>query len=197
VETLATKPASLSWSEAAGLPLAGLAAHRAIVDVLAVQRGEHVLIHGASGGVGSLAAQLALHRGAIVYGTGSPSSHDYLRSLGIAPFARGSDVARSLLSSAPAGLDAALDCVGRNALQTAHEAMRPEARIASIAGQEDGVPMVYARMDPNALNKLARLAGRGALCIRVAATYPLEKAAEAQRMLAGPHAPGKIVLEMA
>jgi Zn-dependent alcohol dehydrogenase len=69
VRMLAAKPAALSWEQAAALPLAGLTAYRAVVHALQVREGDTVLIHGAAGGVGSLAAQIALARGATVIGS--------------------------------------------------------------------------------------------------------------------------------
>ena len=77
VETLVRKPRTASWPEAAGLPLAGLTAYRAIVQTLNVEPGETVLIHGAAGGVGVLAAQLALARASRVIGAASMGHHDF------------------------------------------------------------------------------------------------------------------------
>jgi NADPH:quinone reductase-like Zn-dependent oxidoreductase len=74
---------------AAGLPLAGLTAYRAIVETLKVEPGETVLIHGAAGGVGAVAAQLALAGDAHVIGVASSGHHDFLRSLGVVPIRAG------------------------------------------------------------------------------------------------------------
>lgn len=71
------KPSPLTWSEAAGLPLPGLTAYRAVVRDLAVQRNETVLIRGAAGAVGSLAVQIARVRGARVIGVDAESQHQY------------------------------------------------------------------------------------------------------------------------
>jgi NADPH:quinone reductase-like Zn-dependent oxidoreductase len=85
VRTLAVKPAVLSWEQAAALPLAGLAAYRAVVHALHVSDGDTVLIHGAAGGVGSLAVQIALARGATVIGNDAQTNAEYLASLGAHP----------------------------------------------------------------------------------------------------------------
>ena len=79
---LARKPASLSHAEAAALPLAGLTAWQALVDTARVAAGQRVLIHGAGGGVGHLAVQIAKARGAHVIGTASAAKHDFAASLG-------------------------------------------------------------------------------------------------------------------
>jgi NADPH:quinone reductase-like Zn-dependent oxidoreductase len=78
---LARKPASLSRAEAAALPLAGLTAWQALVDTARVAAGQRVLIHGAGGGVGHLAVQIAKTRGAHVIGTASAAKHDFIASL--------------------------------------------------------------------------------------------------------------------
>jgi NADPH:quinone reductase-like Zn-dependent oxidoreductase len=93
IETLVRKPRTASWPEAAGLPLAGLTAYLAIVQTLNVEPGETVLIHGAAGGVGVLAAQLALARASRVIGAASVGHHDFLRSIGVLPVAHGEGIA--------------------------------------------------------------------------------------------------------
>ncbi|HEY4021824.1 MAG TPA: NADP-dependent oxidoreductase, partial [Pseudonocardiaceae bacterium] len=77
------KPAKLSHAEAAGLPLAGLTAWQALVDVANVQPGQRVLVTAAAGGVGHLAVQIAKARGAYVLGTARAAKHELLRSLGV------------------------------------------------------------------------------------------------------------------
>jgi NADPH:quinone reductase-like Zn-dependent oxidoreductase len=98
---LARKPANLDWGQAAGLPLAGLTAYQAVVRALDVREGETVLVHGAAGGVGHLAVQIAAARGASVIGTASESNHDYLRSLGVQPVAYGDGLADRVRALAP------------------------------------------------------------------------------------------------
>ncbi|MFE2381431.1 NADP-dependent oxidoreductase, partial [Streptomyces misionensis] len=92
VRTLAKKPASLSWEEAAGVPLAGLTAYQSI-ERLGVDRGDVVLVHAAAGGVGSLGVQIAVARGARVIGTASERNHEFLRSLGAEPVTYGEGLA--------------------------------------------------------------------------------------------------------
>ncbi|MBR0696118.1 NADP-dependent oxidoreductase [Bradyrhizobium lablabi] len=197
VDVLVRKPPFLSWAQAAALPLAGLTAHRAVATALDIGPGDTALVHGASGGVGVLAAQLARLRGATVFGTASPGKHAFLASLGITPVAYGPDLADELLRLMPDGFDVALDCAGKGALSTAAGAMKPDARVASIAAFGEDVPMVYARQDIRVLEELAGLCGKHALHVPIAAAFPLEEAAEAQRLLAnGAHGSGKIVLEM-
>lgn len=91
---LARKPASLGWNESAGLPLAGLTAYQ-VLNRLGLTAGETVLIHGGSGGVGSLGIQIAVARGASVIATASEKNHDFLRSLGAKPVAYGTGSQRA------------------------------------------------------------------------------------------------------
>ncbi|MDG4864719.1 NADP-dependent oxidoreductase, partial [Streptomyces sp. T-3] len=79
VRTLARKPASLTWEQAAGVPLAGLTAYQSIKRV-GVKAGETVLVHAAAGGVGSFAVQILVAQGAKVIGTASERNHEFLRS---------------------------------------------------------------------------------------------------------------------
>ena len=194
VETLVKKPRTASWPEAAGLPLAGLTAYRAIVQTLKVSAGESVLIHGAAGGVGALASQLALAHGARVVGSASASGHDFLKSIGVLPVAPGEGFADHVRALAPDGLDAVMDCVGKGVLASSAELGASRTRICSIADGGPGITTVFARLDGPALAWLVQLVDEGRLKTPVAASYPLAQAAAAQAALKQPHPPGKIVL---
>jgi NADPH:quinone reductase-like Zn-dependent oxidoreductase len=194
VETLVRKPRTASWPEAAGLPLAGLTAYRAITQTLNVAPGETVLIHGAAGGVGALAAQLALAREARVIGTASAGHHDFLRSIGVLPVARGEGVTDRVRALAPDGLDAVLDCVGKGVLHATAEVGSSRKRACSIADGGPGITTVFARLDSAILTRLVEMVDVGGLRVPIAATYPLAQAAAAQTALKQPHPPGKIVL---
>ncbi|MFB9835171.1 NADP-dependent oxidoreductase [Actinoallomurus acaciae] len=197
VRTLGRKPARLSWAEAAGLPLAGLTAYQALMKALAVNEDDTVLIHAASGGVGSFAVQIALARGARVIGTAGPHNHDHLRSLGAEPVAYDAGLADEVRRLAPGGVSAALDLVGGEALDVTPELLTGKGRWASIVDPtvtERGGRYVFVRPDPTDLAALARLADDGRLTVPVAKTFPLPEAAEAQRLSAEGHTRGKIVL---
>ena len=194
VETLARKPRTASWPEAAGLPLAGLTAYRAIVQTLKVEPRETVLIHGAAGGVGGVAAQLALARGARVVGAASAGHHDFLRSIGVLPVAPGEGVAGRVRTLAPDGVDAVMDCVGKGVLHATAEVGSSRMRTCSIADGGPGITTVFVRLDTAILTRLAEMVDAGRLRVPIAATYPLAQAAAAQAALKQPHPPGKIVL---
>ncbi|MFE0630426.1 NADP-dependent oxidoreductase [Streptomyces sp. NPDC058864] len=197
VRTLAHKPAGMDFAEAAGLPLAGLTARQAVVRALDVRPGETLLVHGAGGGVGSLAVQIALARGARVIGTASPADQDHLRSLGAEPVAYGPGTAARVRELAPRGADAVLDTAGGGTLSATADAARTGARVASVV--ETGLPgvvPVFCRFDSADLAALVVLAEAGRLSVRVAATYPLERAADAQRLLAAGGTRGKVVVDL-
>ena len=194
VEALARKPRTASWPEAAGLPLAGLTAYRAIVQTLKVQPGETVLIHGAAGGVGAVAAQLALASQARVIGAASSGHHDFLSSLGVLPITPGEGVVGRVRALAPDGVDAVLDCVGKGVLHATADVGSSRVRACSIADGGPGITTVFARLDSAILTRLVDMVDAGRLRVPIAATYPLPQAAAAQTALKQPHAPGKIVL---
>ena len=197
VRTLGRTPARLSWAEAAGLPLAGLTAYQALVRALGVNEDDTVLVHAASGGVGSFAVQIALAKGARVIGTASPRNHDHLRSLGAEPVAYGPGLVDDVRRLVPGGVPAVLDLVGGEALEVTPSLLAAKGRWASIVDPsvtERGGRYVFVRPDPTDLAALASLVDDGRLTVPVAKTFPLAEAAEAHRLSEEGHTRGKIVL---
>ncbi|TNY35851.1 NADP-dependent oxidoreductase [Thermomonospora catenispora] len=197
VRLLARKPASMSWEEAAGLPLAGLTALQAL-DRVRVGEGDTVLVHAAAGGVGSLAVQIAVARGARVIGTASERNHDFLRSLGAEPMAYGDGLAERVRKAAPGGVDAVLDLVGGTA-DVSREAASQVERIVSVVDREApqwGGRYVWVRPDSAGLSGLADLVEAGRLTVPVEKVLPLEEAAEAWRLSQTGRTRGKIVLSV-
>jgi NADPH2:quinone reductase len=203
---LVPKPATLSFEEAAGLLLAGTTAVHALVAV-GVARGETLVVHGASGGVGLLLVQLAVAKGVRVIGTAGETSQAELRALGAEAVVYGEGLVERIRDLAPGGVDAAIDSVGTDeAIDTSLELVADRRRIATLANAQRGLAVGIQVLgnapgaDPGmeirseARVDLAEQAGKGLLEVRVAATYPLTEAAEAHRHLATGHAHGKIVL---
>ena len=200
------KPPDLSFEEAAGLMLAGTTAVHALVAV-GVQKVETLVLHGASGGVGLLAVQLAVAQGVRVIGTAGEASHAELRRLGAEPVLYGEGLVERIRDLAPEGVDAAIDIVGTDeAIDASLELVADRRRIATLAAAQRGLALGIQALgsapgaDPgfeiraNARLDLALQAAQGLIEVRVAATYPLAEAAEAHRQLATGHAHGKIVL---
>jgi NADPH:quinone reductase len=200
------KPSTLSFEEASGLMLTGATAVHAL-KATRVGRGDTVLIHGASGGVGLMAVQLAVAAGARVIGTASESGHAYLRELGAEPVTYGEGLLERIRAVAPDGIDAAVDTVGTDeAIDTSVALVADRDRIVTIAAFKRGVELGLKVIgggpgaDPGteiraaARLELAQLAETGRLTVLVAASYPLAEAADALRALATGHTHGKIVL---
>ncbi|MEV5085914.1 NADP-dependent oxidoreductase [Streptomyces sp. NPDC056159] len=198
LRTLAHKPASLSWQQAAGVPLTGLTAWQSLARVRVTER-DTVLVHAASGGVGTFAVQIAVAQGARVIGTASERNHDFLRSLGAEPVTYGEGLADRVRQVAPEGIDAAADYVGGDAVAVSQELLKDRSRVASIVDAEvtqRGGHHVWARPDSTDLAELARLADAGKLSVHVQQALPLADAAEAFRLSKSGRTRGKIVLEV-
>jgi NADPH:quinone reductase len=200
------KPSTLSFEQASGMMLAGVTAVHALA-VVRVGAGETVLVHGAAGGVGLMAVQLAAAAGARVIGTASPGSHALLREFGVEPVTYGAGLEERVRALAPGGVDAAVDTAGGDeALDTSLALVADRDRIVTIVASrrafDTGIKVIGGApgADPGteiraaARLELARLAGDGKLRVIVAGVYPLAEAADAHRALATGHAHGKIVL---
>lgn len=199
VRTLARKPSSLDWRQAAGLPLAGLTAYQSLRR-LGVGKGDTVLVHAAAGGVGSAAVQIAVALGARVLGTAGEHNHDFLRGLGAEPVAYGEGLADRVRALAPAGVDAALDFVGGGAVEVSQELLDRRERVLSVVDHEvtaKGGRYLFVRPDAAQLTALGDLADAGKLTVHVARSLPLAEAAEAWRLSAEGRTRGKIVLDVA
>ena len=194
---LAHKPQSLSFAEAGGLPLAGLTAYQALTEALDIGEGDRVLVHRAAGGVGFNAVQIAVALGAVVIGTASPRNHGFLRDAGAAEVLDYSAGPISAQLSEP--VDAVLDLVGGDALADAPKQVRDPARIASVVDpsvHDLGGRYVFVRPEHSDLEELGRMADAGQLRVPIAKAFPLEQTAEAQRMVAGGHVRGKVVVTL-
>ncbi|MGW7267853.1 NADP-dependent oxidoreductase [Streptomyces sp. NPDC054842] len=195
---LAPKPAGLDWTDAAALPVASDAADR-VLDLLDIKTGETLLIHGASGALGTIAVQLAVARGAHVIGTASPANQKYVTSLGATALVYGEGLVERVRELAPNGVDAVLDAAGKGALEDSITLRGGTDRIVTTAdfrARELGVVFAEGpqRRSADRLAEIARQAADGALVTTVGATYRLADAAEAQRTSDAGHGRGKLVL---
>ncbi|MFC5930528.1 NADP-dependent oxidoreductase [Cryobacterium melibiosiphilum] len=200
---VARKPASLTWPEAAGLPLTGMTAFQ-VLNRLGVAANDTVLIHGGAGGVGSIAIQIAVAEGARVIATASAVNHDYLRTLGAEPVTYGSGLAERVRALAPDGVTVVADFVG-GVLDTTLEVLAEGGRHASVAdGDVEQHGGTWMWVDPTAtapqaapqtgLQALADLVDAKGLQIEVARSFPLAQAADAYRLSMLGHTRGKIVV---
>ncbi|GGY00799.1 NADPH:quinone reductase [Streptomyces minutiscleroticus] len=195
---LAPKPAGLDWTHAAALPVASDGAER-VLDLLDVTSGETLLIHGASGALGTIAVQLAVARGARVLGTAGEANQDYVTSLGATALVYGDNLVQRVRALAPDGVDAVLDAAGKGALEDSITLLGTTDRIVTTAdfrARELGVVFAEGPQRRNAarLAELAQQAADDTLVTTISATYPLAEAAKAQQASDAGHNRGKIVL---
>ena len=195
VRQLETKPHGLSWEQAAGIPSSGVAGYSMIAG-LRVTAKDTVLVHGAAGGVGSAAAQVALARGARVIGTASPRNHDYLQSLGVTPVDyRQDDLVDAIRDVGT--VTASADAVGGAAsVAVTSELLGRTRRWVTAWGDEAsqaaGIPWVQHPDDE--LRRSLELASTGKLTVRVDSVLPLREAAAALNRIKTGHTDGKILL---
>jgi NADPH:quinone reductase-like Zn-dependent oxidoreductase len=194
------KPAEVDWHQAAGLPAVGETAQRVLRE-LGLKSGETLLLHGAAGGVGAIATQLAVALGATVIGTASSANHDYLRSLGATPVEYGDGLVDRVRAVAPQGIDAVYDTAGQGALTDSIELRGGTDRIVTIAdmsGGELGVSVSYGGTPPEVsaagLTEQLQLIADGKLSVRIADTFALTDAAKAQELSESGHAKGKLII---
>ncbi len=203
--TVVPKPADMSFEQAAGLMLTGTTAVHMLVAT-EVSHGDTVLVHGAAGGVGLMAVQIAKARGAHVIGTASVGHHHTLERYGVTPVEYGDSLTQRVQELSE-DVTVALDCVGSDeAIDTSLALVTDRARIATIAaftrGAEAGIKVLGSGpgADPGtevrnaARLELVTLVEEGQLEVTVEETFALADAADAHRAVAAGHTHGKIVL---
>ena len=196
---LIAKRPELSWEVAGGLYVVGVTAYAA-VRAVDPHAGEVVAVSAAAGGVGSLVTQLLVARGVTVLGIASDGNANWLRAHGAKPVPYGEGLAARLREVAPAGLDAFIDLHGPEYVRLAVELGVPAERIETIISfAEAGRVGAKAEGSGDAttqpiLREVADLVAEGTLALDIAATYPLERVADAFAQLEAGHTRGKIVL---
>jgi enoyl reductase len=198
--SLAPKPQGLDWAVAGGLGLVANTAWNA-VEAVGIASGDTVLVTGAAGGVGLMAAQFALQKGAAVVGTASRPHHGLLESLGVVPIAYGPGEADRARTAAPGGFTAAVDTVGAVGVDLARALGVPADRIDSVAMGADaesrGIRTAGGgRKSASQLSRFAEDAAAGRLTLPVRATFPLAEVRAAYDLLDTGHGAGKIVLTL-
>ncbi|MDQ8045865.1 MAG: NADP-dependent oxidoreductase [Solirubrobacteraceae bacterium] len=203
----APKPAELTHVEAAALPLVGLTAWQALVEVGKVEAGQRVLIHAAAGGLGHVAAQIAKAKGAYVIGTASAAKHDALRSFGVdEPI----DYHAAPFEAVVSEVDLVLNTIDDDHVARSLNVVKDGGTIVSVktsAGIPDdvaaeahrrGVRIGFTLVEPDRLGllALADLVRDGSLRPEIAATFPLTDVAAAHRLGELGRTTGKIVLEV-
>jgi NADPH:quinone reductase-like Zn-dependent oxidoreductase len=201
--TLALKPKSLSFDEAATIPVGATTAWQGLFDHGNLQSGQRVLILGGAGGVGLFAVQFAHWKGAHVISTASTRNVDFVRSLGAETVI---DYTKAHVEDEVHDIDLVFDTVGGATLATAWPTLKRGGTLVSIAGQPDagkarelGVRTANfsAQVTSELLSTFARLIDEGQIKTFVGATFPLSEAGKAQELSQSGHGRGRIVLHIA
>jgi len=201
---LALKPKTLSFDEAATIPVGATTAWQGLFDHGNLQPGQRVLILGGAGGVGIFAVQFAHWKGAHVISTASTRNVDFVRSLGAETVI---DYTKTRVVDEIHDVDLVFDTVGGGALASVWPTLKRGGTLVSIAGQPDeakarefGVRVAErfsAQVTSELLSTFAKLIDEGQIKVVVGATFPLSEAGKAQELSQGGHGRGRIILHIA
>jgi NADPH:quinone reductase-like Zn-dependent oxidoreductase len=204
-DTMVRKPDNLSFGEAAAIPVVGITAWEALIKMGNVKRGDKVLIHAASGGVGYMAVQLAKHLGATVIATSSGKNRDFVLSLGADQHI---DYTAEKFYEVVRDVDFVLDSLGGDTRMQSIDVVKKGGTIVSIvpvqfeAAQEKAlekdVNLIILRGEGNKeeMESLASLLREGALKVHISAVYPFSQMADAHLQIESKRTVGKIVIEL-
>jgi len=200
VAEFALKPRTLDYVQSASIPVSAQTAWQSLFDAGGLTAGQTVLIHGATGGVGSFAVQFAKAKGAHVLGTASGRNQAYLRELGVdQPI----DYETTKFETVAHDVDVVFDTQGGSTQQRSWQVLKKGGALVSIAqepSQEEaakyGVRGVYVGQQPNPaeLAEIAQLIDAGKVKTTVEVVLPLAEARRAQELSQSGHTRGKIVL---
>lgn len=192
---LVRRPATIDWNAAGSIAGAAQTAMTVLDEIGAVTS---LLIHGGSGGVGSILIQVAVGRGVAVVATASTSNQDYLRGLGAVPVVYGPGVVDRIRAVHPQAFDASVDMSGgEEATQASLALVKPEGVIAGISGRPASSPRVrpiWVKRNVGNLGQVVRGVADGHYTWEVSKTFPFERAAEAYAEILNGHTRGKSVL---
>jgi NADPH:quinone reductase-like Zn-dependent oxidoreductase len=200
----AHKPESINFVDAAAVPTAGLTAWQALFDTANLQSGQTVLIHGAAGGVGSFAVQLARWKDAFVIGTASGDHIAFVKDLGAQEVI---DYTQLEFDEVACSVDVVLDTIGGETFERSWKVLKPGGMIVTLIygtiseGKEERegkhAALIVSRADGSELAQIARLIDEGKVKPVVTTVLPLSDARKAQEMSESHHISGKIVLQVA
>jgi NADPH:quinone reductase-like Zn-dependent oxidoreductase len=195
--SLAPKPTTLNFIEAAALPQAGLTSWQALFDHGHLESGQTVVIHGAGGGVGATGVQLAKWAGARVVGTGRAGARQRILDLGADAFL---DVEQDGWETTVGQVDLVYDAIGGDVLARSPAIVKPGGALVSVMNPQptdrDNIRVVHFVRDASGaqLREITRLVDQGIVQPQVGAVYALADAREAFMAKSTRHIPGKVVL---
>jgi len=200
---VSVKPKSLSFVEAAAVPMGALTAWQPLVGVAKLQAGQTVLIHGGSGGVGSFAIQIAKARGAHVIATASTANQDLLKQLGADVAV---DYTKTKFEDVAKDVDAVLDPVGKETLARSYDVVKKGGIVMCLVALPDraelhkrGIHGAAISVHPDAadLTEIAHLIDAGKIKPIMTRVLPMSEAIAAEQQAATHHTRGKVVLRVA
>jgi NADPH:quinone reductase-like Zn-dependent oxidoreductase len=198
--SLARKPKSLDHAEAAVVPISALTAWQGLFEKGQLERGQRVLIHGAAGGVGTFAVQLARWRGAHITATASAANIEFVRALGADVVI---DYHATRFEDVICDVDVVLDGVGGETLQRSWGVLKPGGKLITIVGTEGSSDQrsreafMLVRADGRQLAQIGRMIDAGELRVFVESVLPLAEATEAYARAQEGGMRGKIALDVA
>ncbi len=201
-DAIALKPESLDFEAAAAIPIGALTAWQAMFDLANLSSGQRILITGASGGVGSMAVQLAKAKGAIVIGTASGKNEQYVRDLGADEFV---DYTRQPFEEVVKDVDVVFDTVGGDTQERAFQTLKKGGFLVTSAqtpseekARKSGVEAAFVFCKPSAqqLAEINRLIEEGKLKIHIETVLPLIEVKKAHQLSQSGRTRGKIVLQV-
>ena len=199
----ATKPKSISFEQAAAVPLAATTAWQALVDTAGLKSGQTVLIHGGSGGVGHFAVQIAKARGAKVIATASTENQDLLKQLGVD---QAIDYTKTKFEEVVKDVDVVLEATRSDSMSRSYGVVKKGGFIVSVTGPPDQAELdkhgirgsgMGVHPDAHVLEELAKLIDEKKIVPIVSQVFPLAEADKAHRQIETRHTRGKIVLKVA
>jgi NADPH:quinone reductase-like Zn-dependent oxidoreductase len=198
LESWAVKPPSIDWTVAAAAGVASETAERGL-RLLGVKAGDTIFVDGGAGGVGAVAVQMAIARGARVIASSSEANHDYLREIGAIPVLYGEGVGSRVRATASGQVDAVFDVAGKTPVEDLVSLVSAPSQVLSIANfaaGQAGARVTGGGADSRpveALAEVAELLAQNKLVIKVQ-TFPFDRAADAYRISHSGHVRGKLVL---
>jgi NADPH:quinone reductase-like Zn-dependent oxidoreductase len=203
--SLARKPRSMTFEEAAGVPIAAETAYRALHEAGGIRNGQTVLIHGAAGGVGSAAVQIAKAAGARVIGTASANNLEFLKSIGADQVI---DYRAQRFEDVAKNVDLVLNTANAETNARSIAIVREGGTLVSIVGAADAAACAAAKIrcarpdrstgasNAQTLARVCELAEAGKFKVHVDGVYPMSEAAKAWEKSRDGHTRGKLIIQV-
>ncbi|MDT0295185.1 NADP-dependent oxidoreductase [Mesonia ostreae] len=199
-DELGIKPKNLDYKEASSVPMGALTSWQAIFETAKLESGQKILVHAASGGVGSMAVQLAKAKGAYVIGTASASNKDFVKDLGADEFI---DYTNNNFEDVVNDVDVVYDTIGGDTQKRSFQVLKEGGLLVSLVENPSKEllkkykvegKVIASVANPKQLEEITQLIEEGKVKTHVEKVFPLSEAKEAQKLSKEGHVRGKIIL---